>query len=86
MPPLNQDPVPRLLLTVLVDERCEGTWINRCGFPLVRAYPTPGLLEKVPYGSPIEGTFCLNKSCPKALGALGPLNALKAALAAFAAE
>jgi len=38
-------------------------------------------MAAVPMGSEIQGTFCLNKSCPRALGALGPLNALKAALA-----
>lgn len=77
MPRLEDDHVPRLLLTVLQNERCSIPW---CGQPLVRGFATPGLVTAMPEGTDLAGPFCLNTRCPKALGALGPLGSLKDAL------
>lgn len=76
MPGLQDDPVPRLLLTVLEDDRCGIPW---CGQPKVRGYASAGL-RKVLGDRDVTGPFCLNPRCPNALKALGPLDALKTSL------
>jgi hypothetical protein len=77
MASLQTDPVPRLLLTVLADQRCRG-----CGRATVRGFATPGL-EPHLGGADVSKPVCMNRRCLRALGAAGLLRALETALAAL---
>ncbi len=73
VPTLGEDPTPRLLLTLLDEERCP--W---CGKAMVRAYATPGLKGRVTRD--VDGVYCLRARCLKALGSVGVLRALQEAI------